>query len=135
MSDPVRAAASRDVVYRVQDQYGRGPWRPGFSATWLDRSDVPLPPTFCEEFGWREVDVPRMFQRDEFFGSACRTLEQLLRWFTPTERERLRSYGYSIVMMTVDRVLGESENQVVFARRRSLTRGAIVIPWPASICA
>jgi hypothetical protein len=100
---------------------------------WLDDSDVPLPLAFCDEFGWKMADVPRMFRRGEFGGSGCRTLEQLMCWFTPTEQERLRSYGYSIVMMTVDRVLAESPNQVVFARHQPLSRGLVVMPWPASI--
>ena len=121
------------VVYRVQDREGRGPWRPGFSVKWLDDSDVPLPPSFCDEFGWRPADVRGMWRPGEFGGSACRTVEQLSRWFTPTEQERLRRYGYSIVMMTVDRVLAESENQVVFARRTPLREGVVVVPWPVTI--
>jgi hypothetical protein len=91
---------------------------------------VPLPPSFIEEFGW---DVLKMWRPGEFGGSACRTVEQLGRWFTATEQERLRRYGYSIVIMTVDRVLAESTNQVVFARRVPLSQDVVVIPWPVTI--
>jgi hypothetical protein len=124
---------STNLVYRVQDREGRGPWRPGFSAKWLHDSDLPLPAAFFEEFGWRLADVPRMFRRGEFGGCGCRTLEQLARWITSTEAERLRVYGYVIVRMTIDRVLAESENQVVFARRKPLSQDVEIIPWPVTI--
>ena len=31
-------------VYRIQDEKGRGPWRPGFSIRWMDAEGPDLPP-------------------------------------------------------------------------------------------
>lgn len=53
-------------------------------------------------------------------GCGCRTLEQLRRWFTPTEYVKLRGFGYGAVKMEVGRVLAESDIQCVFERVKPL---------------
>jgi hypothetical protein len=76
-----------------------------------------------EEFG----DVRHLCMPDECMGCGCRTLDQLFKWFTPTERVRLHALGYRIVTMWVDRIIAESPNQVVFARRKPLAMSATVL--------
>lgn len=115
-------------VYRVQDRTGRGPFRPGFSMKWLDpilTSDrLELPPWHVE-FG---IDlIAKRGNPGEHFGSAVRTLDQLNRWFSNSELERLKAYGYAIVSLDVDRILAESPVQLVFARKQPLHQGAVII--------
>ena len=105
------------VVLRIQDADGRGPWQPGFSRRWVeDRPDHEnLPPWFVE-FG----RVDKLALVGEHVGSGCRTLEQLRRWFTPTEYATLRRFGYRAVRMAAGRLLAESDKQCVFGRARPL---------------
>lgn len=111
------------TVYRVQDAEGRGPFRPGFSHWWVEeRADHEKLLPWMVEFG------PDAIPRDgwpfgKHFGSACRTLEQLRRWFTASEYATLQSYGFQAVEMDVSRVLRESDIQLMFQRARPLRSG------------
>lgn len=117
-------------VYRVQDLAGRGPFKPGFSRKWADQDFAPgiVPlPTFMEEFG---VDIiERLGQDGEHFGSAVRTLEQINKWFSSTERRKLNRLGYRLVKMEADRILAESKNQLLIARKRPFHRDILVVFW------
>lgn len=108
------------VVYRIQDADGRGPWRPGFSQRWVeDRPEVEfavLKP-WPLEFG--PVHLKSLYGMH--LGCGCVSIEQLRRWFTQTEYERLRSFGYRAVRMRVGRVLAESDIQCVFERSKPLS--------------
>lgn len=106
------------VVFRVQDRAGRGPWKPGFSSRWVeDREDHDNLAPWPYELG----DAPL---RDHISGMAmgcgCLSLEQLRRWFTPSEYRTLQKHGYRAVKMTVGRVLASSEIQCVFERVKPL---------------
>jgi hypothetical protein len=105
------------LIYRVQGIDGRGPWRPGFSHRWVEDCDRPLPPPWFEEFGTK---IMRGLKATEFVGCGCRTLEQIDKWFIPRELDRLCVLGFHLVCMEVDRVIAESENQIVFARSKPL---------------
>ena len=98
-------------VYRVQDQDGRGPWKPGFSDNWvIDRPDhANLMPFF--------VEFPHVSFKIEC-GSGCLDLIQLKRWFTQQEYTTLLRHGYRAVQMNVDEILAESAVQVLFRRTR-----------------
>lgn len=112
-------------VFRVQDADGRGPFKPGFTATWLDDvRDFSLP-SVIQEF----PKVIRLIQeKPGHYGCACRDEEQLRRWFTPAELVRLQILGYRVVSMEADEVLAESANQLVFRRSRPLNEDAEVVP-------
>jgi hypothetical protein len=111
-------------VYRVQDREGRGPFRPGFSRYWFeDRDDYPL--SWIEEFGYERV--MREIRSGESIACGCRSLDQLARWFRPSELATLRDFGYDVVSIDADRIIDESLSQVVFARRRPLRFGALLI--------
>jgi hypothetical protein len=72
--------------------------------------------------------VRRNLRPGEHYGTAVRSHFDIHRWFSPTELGRLIDFGYSLVAIDVDRILGESRNQLVFARRRPLFEGVIIIP-------
>jgi hypothetical protein len=106
-------------VVRIQDHDGRGPFKPGFSHVWCDtEGDPQLPPWFQEFPGL--LQKVRKAAETHHVGCGCRSVEQIERWFTPTERVRLSILGYKLVSMEVDRVLAESKNQVVFLREKPL---------------
>lgn len=104
-----------EVVYRVQDADGRGPFKPGFSKVWVqERKDHEnLQPWFVE-FG----RVDQKVITGETAGSACKTLEQLRRWFTKKEYKQLQKYGYKAVKMEVNRIIAESDIQCFVGRAK-----------------
>lgn len=111
------------IVYRVQDHKGRGPFKPGLSKRWADEVFAPGQeelPTFMEEFGNDLIE--RLGRPGEYYGSAVRSADKIKRWFSEAERTKLHKLGYRLVSMKADRVLAESSNQIVFARRRPLYR-------------
>lgn len=117
-------------LYRVQDMEGRGPYRPGFSVKWSDAEGEILLP-FWQEFGWSLASIPHRFYPGEHGGCGFRTLAQCAKWFTVAERVRLAKLGYQVVAINPDRILAESERQVVFARATHLSRDVVVVPWSA----
>lgn len=126
----------KQIVYRIQNDVGRGPFRPGFSHQWADASFTGgciAHPTWMEEFG--EHLITKRGRVGEHFGSAVRTLDKLCEWFSPTERAKLAAFGFQCVMLDIDRVLAESKCQLVFARKLPLHWGGVIIPMPAGATA
>lgn len=117
-------------LYRWQDADGRGPYKPGTSHFWADEDNQSANPPFFIEFGWGVIDLCRS---DENMGCAFRTIEQAHRWFTPKERERMYLMGYRFGRICADRVLAESEHQVVFARKKPLRIGFDEIEMEAAL--
>lgn len=108
------------VVFRVQDNDGRGPWKPGFSICWVDdrpEEEYAALVPWTVEFG-REPLQKRIIGMH--IGCGCRTLGQLRRWFTPREYSKLLRYGYQAVGMQAGRILAESKIQCVFERAKPL---------------
>lgn len=118
-------------VYRIQDAEGRGPYRPGFSGRWTDDDHHRNPP-FYVEFGLPIGSIAKRFKMDESGGCAFRKIDDLTRWFSVPERSKLEGLGYFIASMEVDRIIAESRNQVVFARRKPLWTDYLLVPWPAA---
>jgi len=111
------------TIYRVQDKDGRGPWKPGFSTTWVedhDRKWFENHPAWWKEFG---MEPMKQALTGMEFGTGCVSLEQLRGWFTPTEYAKLRGFGYQAVKMEVGRILAQSDIQVVFERAKPLNEG------------
>lgn len=123
------------TVYRVQDIEGRGPWRPGFSHLWVrDRDDHANLVPFMQQFG--AGIFPRTgWPFGKHFWCACRTLDQLRRWFTAEEYATLQGYGFCAVSMEADRVLAESDIQLVFQRARALRFGVEPVGLYAQVSA
>lgn len=105
-----------DIVLRVQDKFGRGPWRPGFSREWAEDRDERenLLPCFVQ-FG---IDLTTKANPSlgRYFGCGCRTIEQLKRWFSANEYKTLLNLGYRAVRID-GTVIAESEIQVVLQRK------------------
>lgn len=119
------------IVYRVQDHEGRGPFKPGQSHLWADDTGAPQLPPIFEEFPNAINKMHAIIDKHGgAVGCACRSIEQVMRWFTQTERERLTARGYHLVSISADKILAESPNQVVFWRQLPLRFGLERLDWP-----
>ena len=116
------------VAYRVQAADGRGPWRPGFSLTWID-GDAPADRLVETVMDLVPADVLMNLPPGMMYGSACRSVDALMSWFTRRERERLKALGFHPVKLTADVVLAESAWQMVIGRRRQFYDGASRLRW------
>lgn len=105
-------------VFRIQDKKGRGPFAPGLTAKW--KSNFDIPPAFFEE--WPELLVG-FNKKGMNAGCACRTKEQLKRWVNDEEYLKLKELGFEAVIISVDEVVRESENQLIFLRKKALRKG------------
>jgi len=121
-------SASPVTVVRVQDADGRGPWRPGFSQTWID-GDAPADRLMETVMDLVPLHVLRALPDTMQYGCACRSLDALMRWFTPREKETLARAGYHPVRLRADVVLAETEWQLVIGRRRPFRDGATRLRW------
>lgn len=118
-------------IYRVQDAEGRGPYKPGLSDRWTDVDHEERNPSIFEDFKISPMDLRLLWRECENGGCAFRTQQSLQAWFGMIERLRLEELGYFVVTMLVDRILLESERQLIFARIRPLRLGVIKLPWHA----
>ena len=118
-------------VFRVQDDNGRGPYKSGLSHVWVDAHHEQRNPSIFDDFKISPDELGSCWYPNENGGCAFRNLQQLNGWFQLVERFRLEELGYSIVSMIVDRIIYESERQLIFARKRPLRLGAIKLPWHA----
>lgn len=111
-------------VYRIQNHNGSSPYEYGQCEKWLQsRPDhANLQPWFVE-FG--RADKMRL--SFEHSASACKTIEQLRRWFTKGEYNTLKKLGYFAVKMPVTRILSKSDIQVYFSRPEPLNENIKVI--------
>lgn len=109
------------MIYRWQDADGRGPYKPGISHYWADENHAErqLPP-FFEEFG---MDIVKQCGPHESMGCGFRSAEQMNAWFTQDEQDRMRLMGYRFGKLIADRIIAESEKQLVFVRRLPFRRG------------
>jgi hypothetical protein len=103
------------VIFRVQDKDGRGPWKIGFTDTWME--DRPTE----EYFALYRMEFAHRLRDDMYRGYGCRTTHQLRRWFTPTEYAKLQGFGYCAVKMDVNRILDETDVQCMFERSKPLS--------------
>ena len=118
-------------VYRVQDSEGRGPWRPGFSMTWMDDDVADRQaslPSIIEEFGMEALE--KAFSSGRYHATACRSMDELRNWFTPEEMRRLASFRFSIVEIRDADIVLQGERQAVIARDRPMAVGVQLRRWP-----
>ncbi len=116
------------IAFRVQAADGRGPWRPGWSHTWID-ADAPADRLVETVMDLIPVHVLRALPSTMMYGSACRNVDALMQWFTSRERERLAACGFYPVRLNADVVLAESAWQMVIGRRRPFADGATRLRW------
>lgn len=103
------------TAWRMQDDKGRGPWRPGFSKYWRDSCDDRITETVMDLVGG--IENMRNLPRGFYYGCACKSKEQLLSWFSDDERRILESVGFKIITVSVDRVVADGEHQMLVASR------------------
>ena len=116
-----------ETVYRVQDKNGRGPFKPGFTTIWLDDEKDRWLESSIQEFG--AAVITNHGGPGRHLGCACRSIEDLERWFSRAERKRLKKFGYNLVSMEVNEILAESKNQLVFCRYKPLYEAATKEGW------
>lgn len=122
------------MIYRVQDHEGRGPYRPHFSHHWTDpdhEARNPLDPRCMFD-----PLTMHLHHGNDRYGYGFRTIEQAADWFTLTEMRKLMNMGYNLVVMEVDKVLLETDRQLLFWRNAPLyvravpVAGALRLPLP-----
>ncbi len=116
------------VVYRVQAADGRGPWRPGWSQNWIDE-DGPIDRLAETIMDLMPMERLHALPPTMMYGCGCRSLDALMKWFTPVERSRLKAYRFYPVRVNADVVLVESEWQILVGRKRPFSEGATRLTW------
>lgn len=100
-------------IYRVEDKYHRGPYQPGISLKWMDKTPYHCKETFMAEFG---TEFLHDRQPGEMFFCGFTSLDQLRSWFSLSELKKLKKLGFHVVKLTAHRIIHTSENQTVFSR-------------------
>lgn len=116
MSNPIKRG---EVIYRVQDAVGRGPYRPGFSYRWSD-PDGPTQMPWWIEIG-EPIDVAHAKMSDPtlHYGCGFDTLDQMHSWFSRRELRTLDKLGFKLVKIEPDFVIARTPTQVVFGSRKA----------------
>ena len=106
-------------IYRIQDKFGRGPFKPGINQKWIKekRSNADFPPFYIEF-----TDLPFL----PGMGCGCKDIETLRKWFSEDEYLALRNLGYEAVKLKVDKIMANGKNQCVFVRKTKFNKGAEV---------
>jgi len=107
------------TLYRVQDKDGRGPFKPGFSHMWVAARGNSLPPIY-DELGISPVNLREIIPVGVHAGCACKSMDDLRKWFRRDELRRLSKFGYEIVPFSPDMVIAETDTQVLFGMRTPL---------------
>lgn len=104
-----------NVIYRIQDSEGRGPFKPNYSSRWVvKRPDHDnLLPWMAENRKLAEELLSGKLKKN--VGCGCTTLDQLRRWFIKEECKILLKEGYRAYLMEVDEILFQSKVQTVFS--------------------
>ncbi len=110
------------IIYRVQDRFGRGPFRPGFANNWvIERAD------HKNLIPWYEEFKIKSFPRNMHMGNGCLDIKTLRRWFSREEYMILYEFSYRAVEMNVDRILARSNTQCLFVRKKPLQNDIKII--------
>ena len=114
------------TICRVQGERGRGPWKPGFSRSWVqDRPDHDNLQPIMEEFPAVVDEIMRGTYSRYHIGTGTRTEDQLRRWINYREYTLLLKAGYNAVYMGVYKIIAESDTQVLFIRLKPLYLDAV----------
>ena len=112
-------------VYRIQDAEGRGPYKPGFSDSWVDPDHIERNPTDVGTILERVGIIQGALKPGESGCFAVATIHELLRWFSPTERQRLGQHGYYIAAVKA-RVVRRWDNELGGAVKRRHRKGRAI---------
>jgi hypothetical protein len=119
------------ALLRIQDDEGRGPFRPGLSIRWvdMDRDDHDLcPAIFQEAPDWlRKIDSAKHLGL-RYFGCASFGVDGIRRWFNPLEVERLRTLGFWLADASDAKEVLRTDTQAVIGSTWKLSKLPRV-PW------
>jgi hypothetical protein len=101
------------VLIRVQDRFGRGPYRPGFSHVWSDPNGPAMRP-WWDELGLDFADANERIYDEYYNGCGFRCRDQLHAWFTERELRALDRHGYRLAAVKAHVIHFETPTQVVF---------------------
>lgn len=106
----------RATVYRVQDKYGRGPFKPGFTKEWIDPKidRTGLLPWFMEFHGSLDPESTH--------ACACTSKDQLKRWFSASEMTALEKLGYQPVKIDKVVLVYTGDNQCLFKTKKRISK-------------
>lgn len=121
-------AESPVQVFRVQAADGRGPWRPGWSHTWIE-GDAEVGRLTETVMDLVPAATLRALSDEFMYGCACRSINALMEWFTPLERRTLEKYGFYPVSIKADVIVAESQLQLLIGRRKPFHLGATRRVW------
>jgi hypothetical protein len=117
-----------ELVCRIQDADGRGPYRPFFSHHWSEREGGPDP--FYLAFPQVMSQMATIYkERGGSFGCAFRNIKQASAWFSPNEVLKLALLGYALCWIEVDEVLAENEDQLVVWSKAPLAASVVRKGW------
>lgn len=115
--------AGEGLILRVQDEMGRGPFRPGFSHTWVDDPDREGgPPPIYEEMENFQQEVQKWHRLGYHLGCACRGFEGIRFWFTRTELIKLRMMGFDVYRVDEPKIIHETTTQLLFGKKHALRK-------------
>ena len=121
-------------IFRVQDKDGRGPYKPGMSIKWADkdmghyRGKLTNLPPFMDEFPGIVEEITDMYDKQGgAFGCGFTSLEQLDRWFSKAEQQRMKTLEYHMVKIKPKKIIRSSKNQTVFWHDRPLAEIAEIL--------
>lgn len=108
-------------IIRVQDRFGRGPWRPGLSSKWVDDNrDFSLPPIFLEIPNFASI-CDKAHANQLHVGCAV-VAERFQDWFTKSEIKKLRGLGFRPVNATLCIILAKTPTQILIASKSPLSK-------------
>lgn len=107
------------IIYRIQDNDGSGPFKPGETMKWLRvfrdlRVFVPWPLEFR--------DITEEILDGFCVGCGCESKKVLKQWFSKAEYKTLVKMGYTAVEIVPDVIFGKSEIQCVFGTFEPLNK-------------
>lgn len=112
----------KTTVYRIQDGAGRGPFRPGMTAKWLDEERESLPEAPIAD----QVKIKKAADPSFNLAFACRSIDDLRKWISATEYARLKKLCYYACAIDVDETW-DLENQVIAGRKRAYRHGFRIV--------
>jgi hypothetical protein len=107
-----------EPIYRMQDELGPGPWRPGLSSQWIG-SDTPLGGRPIHREAGALDAIKSAHAKRLHIGCAARA-SRLHLWFSDVDIMRLNAMGFSLVDASSCSVLYETDQQLIIGRREAL---------------
>jgi hypothetical protein len=106
------ASVTSPMLVRVQDATGRGPWRPGFSDSWVSKTRVRfLPPIYSELGMTRFKRIVEQAHTDGLHVGCAVSLRRLHEWFSDDERTALIGFGFRLVKADCCKHLATTQTQ------------------------